>query len=325
VTKQNIGVDFGLYDNRISGSVEFFQDHRDGLIEQLSATVPIFYGSTADLPYANTGESESHGYEVSLTYKNNTNGGFNYSANAFYAFYEDRILSSALDGAGTPSYATVAGKPDGASTLLQADGYFQSIDEVVNYPDIAGGAGLGDYRYIDYNANGTVLADDSEDNIRYDLPETPKHSLGLRLGCGYKGWSLTALISATIGHEGLADESLIYALSSATASGTYEQLDYWTSTNTDAEYPALHTTASNPNLLDNTAMIVDLDYIKLRSANLAYNFDMSKIKRISQLQLYMSGNNLFTWSYLDYGDPEGNSPGSYPILRRINFGFKMTL
>jgi len=325
VTKQNIGVDFGLYDNRISGSVEFFKDNRDGLIERLSAEVPAFYGSSADLPFANTGSSESHGYEVSLTYKNTTEGGFNYSANAFYAFYENRILSSALDGAGTPSYATVAGKPAGASTLLQDDGYFQSIDEVVNYPDIAGGAGLGDYRYIDYNANGTILADDTEDNIRYDLPKSPKNSLGLRLGCSYKGWSLSALISGTIGHEGLVNENLAYALSSGVASGTYEQLDYWTSTNTDAAYPAIHTSTTNPNLLDNTAMIVDLDYIKLRSMSLAYNFDMDNIKRISSLQLYVNGNNLLTFSHLDYGDPEGYSPGSYPVLRRINLGLKMTL
>ena len=325
VTKQNIGLDFGLYDNRVSGSVEFFKDNREGLIQRLSATVPEFYGSTAALPYVNIGETESHGYEVSLSYKNTTTDGFGYSATGFYAFNENRVLVSALDGTGTASYATVAGKPAGASTLLQSDGYFQSIDEVVNYPSIAGGAALGDYRYIDYNANATVLADDTEDNVRFDLPKSPKNSLSLRLGCSYKGWSLSALISATVGHEGLVNSKLAYALSSGQASGTYDQLDYWTPTNTSAEYPALHTSLNNPNLLSNTAMIVDLDYIKLRSMNLAYNFDMRKNKKISSMQLYMSGNNLLTFSHLDYGDPEGNSPGSYPILRRINLGFKLTL
>lgn len=282
VTKQNIGVDFGFYKNRLSGSVEFFKDKREGLIEVLSAAVPTFYGSSASLPFANTGAKESHGFEVSLTYKNRTSSGFAYSATGFYAFNENRIISSAKDGAGTPSYATLADKPDGASSLLKENGYFQNIDEVVNYPSIVGGAALGDYRYIDYNANGTVLAGDLQDNVRFDLPDSPKNTLSLRLGCSYKGWSLSALLSGTIGHEGLVDEDLAYALSSGSPSGTYSQLDYWTPSNTNAAYPALHTSTTNPNLLDNTAMIIDLDYIKLRSMNLAYDFDMSNSKKISR-------------------------------------------
>lgn len=324
VTKQNIGVDFGLFESKITGSLEFFKDHRDGLIARPSATVPIYFGSSVQLPYTNMGASESHGYEVSLTYKNRTSGGFNYSVNGFYAFNENRILVSAADGAGTPEYAKLAGKPAGASALLQADGYFQNIDEIVNYPEFSGKPGLGDYRYIDYNANGTVVANALQDQIRFNLPASPMHSYSLRLGCSYKGWYMSALINGTEGHKGLINSNLAYALPNASASGRNEQMDYWTPTNTDAKYPALHT-LNNPNLSSgHTARIVDLDYIKLRSMNLGYNFDMSKSESISALKIYLNGSNLLTFSNLNYGDPEGNSPGSYPILRRINLGLNVS-
>ncbi|MCG9792288.1 SusC/RagA family TonB-linked outer membrane protein [Flavobacterium algicola] len=324
VTKQNIGIDFGFLQNKFSGTVDFFKDNRDDLISRPSATIPAYFGSSVQLPYANLGASESHGYELSLTYKNRTGGGFNYSATAFYGFNENRITKSAADGPGTPGYTTVAGKPSGSTALLQTDGYFQNIDEVVNYPTFAGNPGLGDYRYIDYNANGTVIGNSLEDQIRFDLPASPKHSYSLRLSGSYKSWSISALLSGIEGHQGLIDSSIAYALPSGTASGIVDQLDYWTPTNTNAAYPALHT-LNNPNLVSGTtARIVDLDYIKLRSANIGYDFNMANNKNISGFKLYLSGNNLLTFSKVNFGDPEGNNPGAYPILRRINLGLNMS-
>jgi hypothetical protein len=50
---------------------------------------------------------------------------------------------------------------------------------------------------------------------------------------------------------------------------------------------------------------------------------MSNSKRISDLKIYINGNNLFTISDIDYGDPEGNDPGAYPILRRFTLGLNL--
>ena len=324
VTKQNIGVDFGFFKNKISGSVDFFKDERDDLIQRPSASIPAYFGSSVRLPFANLGATESHGYEIALTYKNSTSGGFEYSVTGFYAFNENRILKSAADGAGTPEYTKVAGKPNGALPLLQTNGYFQTIDEVVNYPIFSGNPGLGDYRYIDYNANGTVIGNALEDQVRFDLPASPKNTYSFNFNCSYKSWSFSALINAVEGHKGLVDSGLAYALPSGQASGRYDQLDYWTPNNRDARYPALHA-LNNPNLAsDHSARIVSLDYIKLRSVNLSYTFDMSESKTLSNLRLYFSGNNLYTISDIDYGDPEGNRPGAYPITSRFNLGLNMS-
>ena len=324
VAKQNIGVEFGFFNNKISGEVDFFKDSRTDLISIPGAIYPAFYGFSADLPFVNLGASESHGYEISLTYKNKTSGGFKYSATAFYGFNENRILKSALDGPGTTPYTSISGKPAGASALLQTDGYFQNIDEVVNYPTVSGTPGLGDYRYIDYNANGAITGTALDDQVRFDLPNAPKNSYSLKLSGSYKGWSLSALINGVEGHRGLVNSDLAFALPDGLATGLDEHLDYWTPTNTNAAYPALHA-VTNPNLInDSTARIVDLDYIKLRSVNLGYNFDMSNSKTLSDLRVYLNGNNLLVISDLDYGDPEANNPGSYPVLRRINLGINMT-
>ncbi|MFB9057867.1 SusC/RagA family TonB-linked outer membrane protein [Mariniflexile ostreae] len=323
VTKQNIGVDFGLFKSKISGLVEFFKENRDNLITRPSGDVSAMLGLDTQYPYANLDATESHGYEFSLTYKNKTQGGLNYSVTGFYGFNENRVIKSAADGPGTPEYTAVKGKPIGASSLLQADGYFQNIDEIVNYPIISGNPGLGDYRYIDYNANGTVIGSATEDQIRFDLPDAPRHSYSFMLGASYKGWSISALINGIKGHKGLINADLAYALPSGAASGRYVQLDYWTPTNTNAKYPALHA-LTDPNVSANTARVISLDYIKLRSMNVGYNFDMSNNKTISDLKIYINGNNLFTISDIDYGDPEGNTPGAYPLLRRVNLGLNLS-
>ncbi|WP_139956493.1 SusC/RagA family TonB-linked outer membrane protein [Flavicella sediminum] len=325
VTKENLGVEFGLFNSKITGEVEFFKDYREGIIARPSATIPGYAGFVTGLPFGNLNTTESHGYEITLGYKNRTDGGFKYSATAIYGFYENRILKSAADGAGTPEYTKVAGKPAGASALLQTDGYFQNIDELVNYPNYAGAPGLGDYRYIDYNANGTVVGTNLEDQIRFDLPNAPQHTYSLQLSGSYKSWSVSALINGIEGHKGLVNSSLAYALPGGVSAGRYEQLDYWTPTNTDAKYPALHVGEDNPNLAAaTTARIISLDYIKLRSLNVGYNFNMEDNKSIKKLKIYLSGTNLLTFSDMKYADPEGNSPGSYPILKRINLGLNMS-
>lgn len=325
VTKQNLGVEFGFFENKISGELEFFKDKREGQIARLTtANIPLYFGSTAALPFANIEASESHGMELTLTYKNNTKSGFNYSITGIYGFNENRVLKKSTDGAGTPSYATSAGKPAGTTAVLQTDGYFQNIDEVVNYPSYTG-IGLGDLRYIDYNANGTVIGSSLEDQIRFDLPKSPQHTFSLKLNGAYKGWSLGAVIGGVTGHKGLIDGSLLYALPGGVAAGRTDQLDYWTPTNTDARYPALHIVENNPNLAAaNTDRIVSLDYIKLRSVNLGYDFDMTNSKSISKLKVYLNGSNLLTFSDLDYADPEGNRPGVFPILPRVTLGLNMT-
>ncbi|WP_343329198.1 SusC/RagA family TonB-linked outer membrane protein [Polaribacter staleyi] len=325
VTTQNLGLEFGLFQNKISGEIEVFKQERTDLISRPSATVPAYLGSSVALPFANLGASESHGFEASLTYKNKTQGGFKYSATAIYSFYENRVLVSAADGPGTPEYTKIAGKPSGASSLLQTDGYFQNIDELVNYPIYAGNPGLGDYRYIDYNANGTVVGTNLEDQIRFDLPKAPQHSYSIKLNGSYKNWSLSALINGIEGHKGLENASLAYALPSGNAAGRLEHLDYWTPTNTDARYPALHANSVDPNLVaGTTARIISLDYIKLRSVNLGYNFNMDNNESIKSFKLYLSGTNLLTFSDMKYADPEGNSPGSYPLLKRINLGLNIS-
>lgn len=324
VTKQNIGVEFGFFEDKLSGNLEFFEDRRRNLIRRPSGAVPSYVGSTAQLPFANLDETKSHGWELELTYRDTTPGGFKYSIGGFYGFNENRIITSVLDGAETPVYSRVAGKPSKAVPLLQTDGYFQNIDEVVNYPEFAGNPGLGDYRYIDYNANGTVIGNANEDQIRFDLPRAPKNSYSIRLSAAYKGFSVSAMFNGVFGHEGLIIDPLAYALPDGEAAGRPGHLDYWTPNNRDAAYPALHA-ENNPNLFaPHTSRIIDFDFLKLRNANISYDFKTDQLKNISSLRLYVNGNNLLTFSDIDFGDPEGKFAGGlYPVVRRVNLGIRV--
>ena len=324
VTKQNIGVEFGFFDDKISGNLEFFKDRRKNLIKRPSGAVPSYVGSVAQLPFANLDETKRQGWELELTYKNTTSGGLKYSIGGFYGFNENRIVTSVADGAATPEYSRVAGKPGGAVPLLQTDGYFQNIDEVVNYPEFAGKPGLGDYRYIDYNANGTVIGNANEDQVRFNLPRSPQNSFSIRFSASYKGFSISTMFNGIVGHEGLISAPLAYALPDGEAAGRPDQLDYWTPDNPNAAYPALHA-VNNPNLFaPHTSRIIDFDYIKLRNANIGYDFKTERLKNISSLRVYVNGNNLITISEIDFGDPEGQFRGGlYPVMRRMNLGIRV--
>ena len=51
---------------------------------------------------------------------------------------------------------------------------------------------------------------------------------------------------------------------------------------------------------------------------------MDNNKSIKTFKLYLSGSNLLTFSDMKYADPEGNNPGAYPMLKRINLGLNMS-
>jgi hypothetical protein len=120
-------------------------------------------------------------------------------------------------------------------------------------------------------------------------------------------------------------------------------LDFWTPTNQDANHQTLHYFAgsSQDNLFwgggeedrGYQAIIMDrffrkADYVRLKDVYLGYTFDTGSLKKslgISSLQLYLTGNNLFTITPLLEGDPERKDfqQGFYPILATVKMGVKL--
>ncbi len=324
-TKQNLGVDFSLFKDRLSGSVEFFNENRKDIFLDPSNTIPTYYGATATFKDANIGEVKKQGYEISLGYSDVFKNGFSYYVKCTYGFNENRVVV-ASEPSETEDYQKLAGKALGMNQVYITNGYLNSIDEVANYvtPGFGGTDWQpGDLMYVDYNGDG--LVESEGDKIYYGLPKLPQTQYGITIGGQYKNWS--AKIFATgVGSRNINGSSYLVPFDKELAVGVRDiHYDYWTPDNLDAAYPTLHAISDGYDRIDqnSTFMLLDSRYFRIKNVELAYNLHLRKNAiGLNHMKVFISGYNLLTISDIDVGDPELSSPNKYPVMKRYTLGFK---
>lgn len=324
-TKENLGFDFSMFNKRVSGSVEFFNEYRENIFLPLR-TIPDYYGATATFKNVNIGEVKKQGYEITVNYSESLRNGFNYYVRLTYGFNENRIVAYSEPEL-TPEHIKQAGKPLGTEQVYLTNGYLNSIDEVLNYvtPDFGGKQWQpGDLMYVDYNGDGTIVRE--SDRLYYALPELPQTQYGITLGGQYKNWS--AKIFATgVGSRNINASSYLVPFRSELAIGVRDiHYDYWTPENLDAAYPTLHSIGEGKSRIDqpSTFQLLDARYFRIKNAEIVYNIHIKNSQYgIDQLKVVLSGYNLLTISKIDVGDPELSGPNIYPVMKRYTLGFKL--
>jgi hypothetical protein len=104
--------------------------------------------------------------------------------------------------------------------------------------------------------------------------------------------------------------------------------NYWTEDNPDpnARYPRLSLGTNTNNSVMSDYWLADGSYLRLKSAEIGYTFPSKWMKKakLSSLRLYVSGNNLLTFSQFKLWDPDNmTNPGNYPLTRIVNFGIDL--
>lgn len=319
--KQNYGVDIGLFDNSLTMSMDLFQERReDILLAANERNVPEFLGAPA--PAANVGIVENQGYEFTATYRNNL-GDFNYNVTVAHTFVEDEIIFRE-DPELTPDYRKAAGFQIGQNRGTLEDGIVRSWDEV--YTGVLGQNNAaflpGDFRLIDYNADGII---DFNDNVAFGFPNRPQHTYNIILGGDYKGFNFTMNfygqynVTQTVGlNEFAFFAPAIYQ----------EQLDATFTPeygNTNPTFRGLR--YARPNVSNGNFYQRDGSFLRLKTAELGYTIPSKLTDRfgVNSLRLFVNGNNLWLWSDLPV-DIEGTNfdVRNYPVLKQVNFGFTAT-
>lgn len=325
-TKQNLGVDFSLFKDRLSGSVELFNEHREDIFLDATSMIPDYYGSTASFKKANIGEVKKHGYEFSLNYSDVLANGLSYYVRLTYGFNENRILI-ASEADGTPDAKKTTGDPLGMNSVYLTNGYLDSRDDVLNSvtPSFGGDTwAAGDLRYVDYNGDGSI--DSEGDQIYYGLPKLPSTNYGITIGCQYRNWS-AKIFGAGIGSRHIVSSDNLIPFKGENALMVREEnYDYWTPDNLDAAYPTLHATSTARARLttNSTYSLIDSKYFRIKNVELAYNLNLSKnAMGLDRMKIFVSGYNLLTFSELEVGDPELSSPNVYPIMKRYTLGLRL--
>ncbi len=326
--KDNLGLDFRLLNSKITGSFDFFKEKREGIL--MTSTKPGWFGIKD--PDANIGRTKSRGLEVDLGWNSTIGNNFRYWLKANFSTSENRIIER-NDGLLEEEYRKFAGKPIDVQRRLGVAGYYTSLDDIFNYTSNAEQRRLipGDFMYIDYNADGVVL-DNETDKLLMKEQNYPRQTYGWSLGGSWKNFDFSMMWYGVSGvYKNIAPEMLWDLRFGRT--GNYsaypDVVNRWTpETASYATKPALHSNSDSRmyNERSSTYVYQSASYLRLKSVELSYSLDKRYIDKVgmSKCQLYVSGNNLLTFTQFNKSiDPESNKATLYPMVRRYNVGIRV--
>lgn len=315
----NVGVEGRMLNNQLSFTAEYFKDQRSD-IYRTNERIGGIYGLASTIKQ-NIGSMYSQGADVSAQWSSKI-GDLSYNIGATYSISKN-LVQDFGEADQDWDYLYEKGYALGVYRGFEVAGIFQTIEEI-NDPTTPvhtfSQVQPGDLRYVDTNLDGVI---DDNDAKPIGNSAVPNQFFGINLGAEYKGLGFTVLfqgamdvsrnISGNFGQPFIGNGTI------------YEhQLDYWTPTNTAAEFPrlSLNNVSGTNNMKGSTLWIRDADYIRLKTAQVYYNlpeslFNGTKILR--GVQFYLSGYNLLTWDKLKIMDPEWDA-GTFPVMKNVSIG-----
>ncbi|MBD0835682.1 SusC/RagA family TonB-linked outer membrane protein [Aestuariibaculum suncheonense] len=348
----NAGVDLGFFNGRISTTIEVYEKNTKDLL--INADTPPTLGISTI--WKNSGTVRNRGLEIALNTINIDKENFKWTTDFNISFNQNRVMSlpEGKPIFGNPRYyqrynsnqfIVQEGQPLGNMYGYISDGVYQP-DDFENYnpddathilkadqPDYDGGSAIrqpGDEKYKDLNGDGRITADDKT-IIGNGLPE---HFGGLGNTFSYKGFDLSVFFQWSYGNDILNANRLIFEEMAYYAQNQYATVtNRWTPTNQDTNMFR----AGGRGFEDVSSRIVeDGSYIRLKTINLSYNFSKDLVKKLSlnEASIYLSAQNLITWTNYSGFDPDvsvNSSPimpgvdySSYPVTRTVSLGLNLT-
>ena len=327
VRKTNVGVDYSFLDGLIAGTLEFFKDKRsDILVNGNQRAVPSFLGITPST--INKGKVTTKGYELELRVNKTLPNKMRIWGNFNMTHAESKILVKD-DAPLLPAYRKEAGYAIGQTHSYIDKGVIQNQDQLYGSPKHDKNDNqklVGDYYIVDFNGDGVV---DVNDQAPYGYQDgIPQNTYNAIIGWEWKGWSVSTQF---YGVTNVTRNVTMTSLSDPNQANVYDQGTWWAQNHNsyDIVTPRL---LSTPSYYNGTQFLYDGSYIRLKNAEIAYTFKNELTKKIgvSNVKLYVSGNNLWVWSKMP-DDRESNfssrggAVGAYPTMRRINLGLKFSL
>ncbi|GAA0546034.1 TonB-dependent receptor [Chitinophaga japonensis] len=324
-TTYNAGVDVNFWENRMAFTVDAYKRRTTDILRPVNIAAQV--GNLGG-PKRNVGTVDNTGLEVTLQYRNNI-GQLDYSFNGNVSYNKNEVVDlqgEIIYGSGT---ITKAGLPMESFYVLEAEGIFQTEDEVARHAKQSANTKPGYIKFRDQNNDGIINGDDRV--VVNASSMFPKVTYGFGLNLGWKGISLNAAFQGITGVKVLPTANLAYPFNNG-ANATWEwATDAWTPENRDARLPILTTsTGAIDNFQRSTFWIRDNSYLRMKNIQLGYALPdnwLSKVK-ISKLSVFVNAQNLLTFSkYKDF-DPEAildqTTVYRYPMLKTFNGGLNVT-
>lgn len=338
-TTTNVGLDLGLWGNKITMSAEYYVKKTEDML--VDAPAPLHVGLQVNR-FENVGTMENSGFELELNYKE-TKGDFNYEFGVNFATFKNEVTGlgsqseiqmADLRNGGYIS-RTMVGKPIAQFWGRKTQGLFQTQAEVDAWVDNHGNplqpdAEPGDIRYAKNDTGGIF-----EGIIGNPLP---KFTYGFNAQFSYKGIDLNLFFQGVYGND-LFNGTMVYTERPDLATNVSTRLlDRWTGPNStnDAHNPKVNSSNAS-NILFSDRYVEDGSYLRLKNIQLGYTFprSVSQAVNIQKLRIYLGATNLFTFTKYKGFDPEigegydgsldlGIDRATYPQPRTFLLGLNIT-
>jgi len=347
VQTKNIGIDYALLKERLSGSFDYFiTDTKDMVV--YSQQLPAVLGTSA--PPSNAANLRTKGWELSINWKDHIlDNKLFYSVTLGLSDNSSTITKYS----GNPTYNLsdyYPGEKLGNIWGFVTDGFYKTNAEAatVNNSALAGYTWLaGDIKYADLNKDGKIdygtntLTNPGDQKVIGN--NTPRYKFGFNLNLAYKGFDFATFIQGVLKQdfEPSINDYVFYAFATNEWNLPYGYAtNYWTPQNTNAyfarpRFDGIGNEQSQTKFLQNAA------YARVKQLTLGYSLPQQwlNIRKIQKVRVYVTGANLFTITSLFKGyDPElltYNTPNvlnaspysyrTYPINKSVSFGLQVTL
>lgn len=319
--KQNYGIDFSLFDQKLSGSIDYFYEKRTDILAKAS-TDPAIHAM--NLPVLNLGIVSNKGVELNLKWNHKIEK-IRYWANLNLSYAKNKIVYQDE----VPSeykYTLRTGHPVGQPFGLIVRGlYHEGMEDVADHSYLLK---EGDVVYKDLNDDGKI---DDNDKMAIGYPSYPLLNAGLTLGFEYKGFDFSMLWVGATKTSRVLQETFRKPLGDTDDRSLmlHQFQDRWTpETAATAKLPRPTIDGAKNNYRDSDLWVKDASYLRLKNIEIGYNFRLPFMPKIGMetMRVFMTGYNLLTLDKLKISDPESMSSGvpQYPVMRVINFGLNVS-
>lgn len=328
----NVGIDFGLYEDRFTGSLDYYYKYTSDLLQQFNIGPSAGFSTIV----TNQGDLVNQGVEFGINayltegeFKWNMRGNFSLNRNRIAnlglpeAEFGTRTVSAFLGNrvsGGTvfkvPANIFIEGEAAGLFWGYQTNGIITNEAQLETAPAVNGVASqLGDVLYRDQNGDGLI----NEKDLTVIGDPNPDFTFGLGAEFRYKNFTLDLFFNGVQGNDiangNLAREDFAIGNSNNVRPEAY--FGAYREGKTDATHPRL----GYPIQGDFTDRFVeDGSFIRLTFINLTYSVPTSKINAIDNLSLFVSGQNLLVITNYSGFDPEVNSFFGDPLRNGLDWG-----
>lgn len=330
-TQYNVGFELGLFKREaLKLQVEYFKEDRSKIYMERQ-NFPKSAGLEAAIS-GNVGRMEKHGIDASLNLNLFISDKAWIQGMANFTYYTNRYLE--MDEKNYPDeYLKRVGHSISQEWGLIAERLFVDQAEIDNSPRQDFGEYMaGDIKYKDVNGDGVV---NKNDRVAMGYPTSAEIQYGFGLSAGYKRFDLSFFfqgnargsffINSDAGGGSEGNEGIAPFVNQRNALPIIAK-NYWSETNPNphAFWPRLSTTAISNNTQQSSWWLRDASFIRLKTVEVGYNIPgWSKIN-LNVCRIYISAENLLTFSGFKLWDPEMGRKGlGYPPNKRFNVGIKL--